>query len=275
VVREVRLAYLGWLATTLVQRAAQGSLERARQRRLQVEGRVAEGLRPPSDGAEAARQELLFELEVLKQRGRIEAARLALERAAATPLPKDALPDTRVLERQPARASAPAAEIVALRRQADAAFKSARARERSALPELNAQANLGLRGQNELVAPYYDLTVALAVPLWDGGAGSAQARAEQARAAATLAETRELEGALKIERALAQSEFDNARQRVQLSEKLYALALGRLRGAGERYDAGTATLDVVLDAEDELARAEQELNGARLTRAEAALRLEP
>ena len=59
-----------------------------------------------------------------------------------------------------------------------------------------------------------------------------------------------------------------------LSQKLHALAVERLSGAAERYDAGSATFDVVLDAEDELARAEQELYSARLARAEAAIRLE-
>ena len=161
-----------------------------------------------------------------------------------------------------------------MRKQADASFKRARARERSVGPEVTGQANLGVRGQNDLFAPYYDVTVQFSMPLWDGGAGNGQLRAEQARAAGVLAESRELEGALKMERALAQSDYDNARQRVFLSEKLRALALERLSGAAERYDAGSATFDVVLDAEDELARAEQELYGARLARAEAALRLE-
>ncbi len=275
VVREVRLAYLGWLAAVLAQRGSESSLQRARQRRLQIEGRVAEGLRPPSDAATAAQQELALELEALKQRGRVEAARLALERAAATTLTRDAVPDQRLLERQPPRGSKPAAEIIALRKQADAAFKNARARERSAGPELNAQANLGLRGQNELLSPYYDVTLSLSLPIWDGGAGAGRARAEQARAAATLAESRELEGALRIERAMALSDFETARQRVALCEKLHALAMERLSGAAELYAAGSATFDVVLDAEDELTRAEQELYSARLARAEAVLRLEP
>jgi outer membrane protein TolC len=275
VVREVRLTYLGWLAAVLAQRGTEDSLERARQRRRQVEGRVAEGLRPASDAAAATQQELTLELEALKQRGRVAAARLGLERAAATTLPRDAVPDPRLLERKPPRTSAPAAELLALRKRADALFKHARARERGAGPELIAQANLGVRGQNELFAPYYDVTLAFSMPLWDGGAGAGRARAEQARAAATLAESRELDGALRVERALALSDFESARKRALLCEKLHALALQRLSGAAERYDAGSATFEVVLDAEDEPTRAEQELYSARLARAEAALRLEP
>ncbi|HVJ16642.1 MAG TPA: TolC family protein, partial [Polyangiaceae bacterium] len=49
VVREVRSAYLTWLSATLVLRGSEGGLQRARQRRVQVQGRVAEGLRPASD----------------------------------------------------------------------------------------------------------------------------------------------------------------------------------------------------------------------------------
>jgi outer membrane protein TolC len=272
VLREVRQAYLGWLAATLSERALASSVERARQRRRRIEGRVAEGLRPPSETDAAARQELLAELELIKQRGQLAAARLALERATTAPLPPDAAPDPRVLERAPKPSTAQAPELAALRKQADAALAGARASQ-SGRPELNAVANAGVRGQNDLVAPYYDVTLSFSMPLWDGGAGNARASAERARADAMLAESRELSAALASERALARSEFDTSAERVNAGVRLVELAQRRLRSAEERYELGSAPLEAVLDAEDELGRAEQELEAARVARAQAALLL--
>jgi outer membrane protein TolC len=159
------------------------------------------------------------------------------------------------------------------RRQAQAARATAALHEHARGPAITAGIDAGIRGDNDTLFPYGRVGAAFSIPLWDGGAESGRARAANAQADEALARSRELEAALAQQRALAQSDLQNAAQRLRIAEQLLALAEHQLRGAEEKYQTGVGTLDPVLEAQSEMWRAQQEVLSAKLLRIDATLRL--
>jgi outer membrane protein len=275
VVREVRAAYLEWLAATLLHGVAVRAQRDARAHRELVEARIASGARPPSDAPPARYDEALAALEEVESRGRIAAARLELARVAATKLDRDAEPDPALLDRgAPEGPVVETADTIALDRQHAAANAAARAEERVSAPILAAAAEAGVRGQAAHVFPSFRIGVSLSVPIWDGGVSSARAASSRAAATAVEAEAREQRAAIATEYQRAKIDFENAAERVRLSEVLVSAARVRVRDAEERYGLGDGKLEPVLDAAAAVTRAEREALSAKLARTDAALRLE-
>ncbi len=274
VVVEVRAAYLAWLGATLMERAASEGVKQAVSLREHVVQRVAEGVRPAADVLAAEREVALAELEELRMRGRLQAARIELERVSGAPLPEDASPDLGLLEQAgPLLRNQGVSDAAVLRRKAEAARALSRMYEQRRAPAITASAEAGIRGQSDDLFTYYRVGGQLTIPLWDGGAESGRARAAGAQADEAIAQSRELESALAGARALAQSDLENAADRLRIARRLAEVAARQVADAKERYEQGVGTLDAVLEAQGEQRRAEQEIGSARVLRLDAALRL--
>lgn len=275
IVTEVRAAYLDWLGAGLLRAVSERALANARARLDLVQARVSSGTRPPSDLASARYDLTLAEIDELEARQRVENTKVSVERAASTPLTATATPDPSLLDREPSRADAgETLEAVALRKQRISVLAMARYYEHGTAPVLTGIAEAGVRGQMENVFPAYRTSVSLAIPIWDGGAASAQAARAREEAAMLDAKEREYRTLVKTERLRARNDWIGAAERLRLAESLYALAAARARDAEERYTLGEGKIEAVLETGAGLSRAEREVVLAKIYQADAVLRLE-
>ena len=112
--------------------------------------------------------------------------------------------------------------------------------------------------------------------LFDGGRSRADARAAQAAQRAVTAERAELARGVTLEVEIVRQDLLAARATVDAADAARAAAEERERASRERLDAGLAPMVEILDAQSELAAAEQQqidvrasawIAAARLTRA--------
>lgn len=275
VVQEVRTAYLGWLEAVAIHATSERAVANAHARRQLVQARIETGVRPGSDVGPVLYDEALAMLDESAARGHLSEARLEVERASATVLARDAVPDTSLLEREePFGGASGSPGRIAIEKRGAAARATVRMREHESSPVLSVGAEAGVRGQTFDVFPAYRAFLSLSVPLWDGGATDARAAAARADAAALEAEAREERATLATTQKRARVDLDNAGERVRLAEYLLVIAGTRARDAEARYDIGNEKVEIVLEANVALLRAQRELLLAKVARAGAALQLQ-
>jgi outer membrane protein TolC len=275
IVAEVRAAYFQWMVRSAAHTASSRALADAGQRRELVEGRIKDGVRPPSDLVSVRRFEAAARLEEAELRAARDGARDELALAVGAPLPARAEPDFSLLDRTPQRAAKTSRpEVDALHKKRQAALATARAHEHVWYPILAAEGDAGLRGQEGLWFPAYRVGMNLTVPIWDGGTESARAEMARAEAMALQHQSKQTEYAISARRSSLQRVYRSAAERVQLAEQVRSLVAEELRNAEERYTLGRGAIETVLDARGALTRADSDLLITRLGRAEAAMNLE-
>jgi outer membrane protein TolC len=275
--RACRRAYLGWTVAYARQRLVEHRVHDEQARVDVLRGWIAAGSKPTADLAAAELEQVDVEMEAAEARGAVARARLDLQQATGVPLDAAATPDLDILEASSSIDEPPGAGFAAraLDQQADALVATAEAIERVRAPIVFATAQAGLRGQSSNVFPAYQLGLAIALPLWDGGVAAAHARAARAQADQLRAEARSSLQSYSDEREAARVDLASGDERVRLGEKLRRLAETVARQADERYRLGTADLRALLDADERLAHAEAQALAAKADRAHAALRLGP
>lgn len=274
IVRNVRGAYLAWLAQSELYAIAERGAKDAEGRRSRVEALIGEGVRPNADLSPARADEMLAKLELERSRGDLRAAAFDLELAVGSPLPHDAEPDRSLLQSDLAPAPPPedpALRVLELQQHAASAF--ARAQENAHNPLLTGNAAAGVRTQAGSVFPVYAVGVGVALPLWDGGVTSASGDAARAHAAEIEARVRERQQARAGEVERARIDADNAGSRLQTASALLEVAEQRTHEVEQAYELGVASIDQLAQARSLLRRAQTEIVLARIARAEAALRL--
>ncbi|HEY6556265.1 MAG TPA: TolC family protein, partial [Polyangiaceae bacterium] len=275
IVAEVRAAYFQWMVRSAAHTASLRALADAGQRRELVEGRIKDGVRPPSDLVSVRRFEAAARLEEAALRAARDGARDELALAVGAPLAPRAEPDFSLLDRAPQRAAKTSeAEVDALSKKRQAALATARAHEHVWYPILSAEGQAGVRGQDDQLFPAYQVGVNLTVPIWDGGAESARAEMARAEAMALQHQSKQTQYAISARRRSLQRVYRSTAERVQLAEQVRSLVAEELRNAEERYTLGRGAIEAVLDARGALTRADSDLLITRLGRAEAAMNLE-
>jgi len=110
--------------------------------------------------------------------------------------------------------------------------------------------------------------------LFDGGKTRADARSAQAGRRAAAAQREELSRTVALEVEVSRQDLLAALNAVEASDEARAAAVERERASRERLDAGLATMVEILDAQSELAAAEQQQIDTRASAWIAAARLE-
>jgi outer membrane protein TolC len=283
-VQGARSAYLNWLEAHQTLQLAQRDAEVARQRTVSVRALISEGARPATDATLSSYDEQLAQLRQSRAARAAELALAALSASVQSELPRDATPDLAVLEAPGAAgAAAPSsapddarnALLGAVAQQRQAALSAARATDRAAAPVLDAAGEVGVQGQDTRVFPVYRAGITLSVPLWDGGARSAQAAVYRAEARGLEARLKASEQKLRASRAAAQSRLESAAEELKLGQTLLSTAELMLSQAEEHYKAGSDTLERVLNAQRSLVAARREVLTAQLETARARLELTP
>ena len=292
-VELARSAYMTWVEAHQTLQLAERDAEVATARTVSVRDLISEGARPATDATLSAYDE---QLARLRQNRAARAAQAALEALGAivqSELPEHSVPDLEVLEPDPPPAFAAASAtsgggatgasgssktdsmLSALELSHDAALSAARAADRGVAPVLDAGLEVGVQGQNESVFPVYRAALTLTVPLWDGGAQSAQAAVHRAEAEGISAQRRVRQLTLERQTLAAERRWDAATSGLQLSLELLKVAEQLLTESEDHYRSGSDTLERVLSAQRSLVQARREVLSARLETARARLDLTP
>lgn len=299
-VRGARGAYLSWLEAHQIWQLAQRDAEVTRARTSSVRELIAAGARPATDAALSSYDEQLAWLRQSRAQRAATAALRALGASVQSSLPESSEPDLNVLETgaepsggDPATASARAPGVAgpkapaggaaagtdsalsALDLQRQAALSAARAADRGVAPVLDAAADLGVQGQDASIFPAYKVGITLSIPLWDGGARSAQAAVHRAEARGLDARRHATERRLEAEHSAARERFAAAAEDLRLSMELFNTAELMLSQAEDHYRSGSDTLERVLNAQRSLVQARREVLSSQLETARARLELTP
>jgi outer membrane protein TolC len=187
--------------------------------------------------------------------------------------------DTRIMSEQEALTAALQArpDYQAAQAQVRAADLELRAARSRRLPTLSFAADYGQSGR----APFQNLNTyriqgSLNIPLYLGGAISAETRQQQSRAEEAQAFLEEVEAQVETEVLTALSGVASARRQVEVAEETIRLAGEELDLSTARFTSGVSDNTEVVNAQDRLARAEENriralfnlnLNRANLQRA--------
>ncbi len=273
---EVRAAYLGWLVADgtraiLAQSAADSTTLRA-----SVEAHVAEGARPGAELASARFDEARAKLDLERSENDLVSARLDLEQASGATLSASAEPDRGLLERLPPVPAGTTThpDVNALERRRDAALAAADAHGYAHAPVIAVTANAGVHGQQgSLLFPLYQAMLAVTVPVLDGGLESASAAQASAQANEFNAQAREMRERVTVQNQRSRANLESAERRLGIAAQLVAAADDSVKHAVDQHDLGDGTLDAVVQARIQAARARLEVLTARAERARAVLEL--
>lgn len=274
---EVDRAYLGWLQAGMQYQLQARGVERLKARLAELQTRVEAGTLARS---------VLFPLETDLAQATLNLARAEAVRneagrglalATGRPIPNEAQPDVRLLNRAPPNAPAesetrPATRAIEARKSA--AEATVRLYERARAPELSLSGSVGLRGQNDRFFPTYQGMVQLTIPIWDGGESAARAREAQAEARMLALRKAEEDAAEKRRRTRASHLLAEAERRVALAERWRQMAEARLTDAKERFSEAKANSNEVGQAQRAQQQAEGALLLARVDRIRAILAME-
>lgn len=235
-----------------------------------------------ASGLERARARTAFEAargEATRAAAAVTQARLALELLAGQPLPDDLLPTTQGVEALTALPALPAglpAEVLLQRpdlRAAEQALQAAAfdvgAARAARFPRLTLTASGGTRspeldGLFKSGTGFWSVVPQLDLPLFDGGARAAQVEVSQANRRQALAT---YEGALQSafrEAADALAVRDSLAERLDAQQAQVTAAAQTLRFAEDSYRLGGSSQLELLDAQRQLATAQQALITLRL-----------
>jgi outer membrane protein TolC len=273
--RDVAHAFFGALAARAAEETAARGAAQARAALERVEALLAAGRATPGERlqAEAERAEAeravraaahgvtLADAGLNRLLGRPLLAPLSLVPPAAPPLP---VPDQ---EAAVATALRDRADLEALRQQARAAEAGVGLARLAGRPVVKAGGGYALQTPSAFIArSAWDASVAVTLPLWDGGRTRLQAAEAGERAAGARSALAELEGAVALQVLQARLGVLDAQDRVETLRRATAAAGELLRATELRLNTGRATaLELVTDraalrrAELEEARARYDL----------------
>jgi len=253
------------------ERAAQAADERAKRMQAAIE----EGATRSADRTAADADSGFARLELERARANLESARDDLGFLSLVDLPAVARPADDVLQAGAPAAPAPSddASLRALQEQKRAAEATADAHDHAFAPVIAANAQAGVQGNMGNVFPLYRVGLSVSLPLWDGGAESANRGQARARAAELSAQATQYQQAR--EQRLKRSALlrEQAERRIGVAKQLVELCGTRLSQLEEAYPLGAARFTDLADARAALSRAQTELVLAQAMRAEAALAL--
>ncbi len=175
-------------------------------------------------------------------------------------------------------------EVAALDAREQAALSlrdSARSLRLPSLVVSGTYASMGL-APNQPWVPTYTLSLGVKVPLFTGGRISAQTAKARLELDRVAEERKEIKAQVGLEVQVAQAEMDAARSEVDVASQAVGLAQEALVQSRHRFEAGVSNNIEVINAQDELARAEDNrinalwrLNQSRADLAKAMGQLEP
>jgi outer membrane protein TolC len=291
-VQRAREAYLRWMEAHQTWQLAERDADVTAARTVSVRELIAEGVRPATDATLSAYDEQVARLRQNRAARAAEAALEALGEIVQTKLPEQSVPDLDVLEVDPApendaQSTPPPpptgdgltqerdATLGALDLSRQAALSAARAADRAGAPVLDGAMEAGVQGQNTTLFPIYRASVTLTVPIWDGGARTAQAAVHRAEAEELDAQHRVRQLAFDREEQAADRRSRAAVESLRLSLELLAIAEQMLTQAEDHYRSGSDTLERVLAAQRSLVQARREVLTARVETARTRLELRP
>lgn len=175
-------------------------------------------------------------------------------------------------------------EVAALDAREQAAMSlrdSARSLRLPSLVVTGSYASMGLSPSQPWV-PTYTVGLGVKVPLFTGGRISAQTAKAKLELDRVAEERKEIRAQVGLEVQVAQAEMDSARSEVEVTSLAVGLAQEALVQSRHRFEAGVSNNIEVINAQDELARAEDNrinalwrLNQSRADLAKAMGQLEP
>jgi outer membrane protein TolC len=125
------------------------------------------------------------------------------------------------------------------------------------LPTLVATAGYASTGLHaEPWAITYEMSLALRVPLFTGGLVSAQIARARTEEAKVQEARREVQAQVSLEVQVAQAELESARSEVEVAQLTVTLADEALLQARHRFEAGVSNNIELVNAQDEVARAQ-------------------
>jgi outer membrane protein TolC len=252
-------------------RVFQEALARAEAHVRDIKAMFDAGLVPPSDVAFAEAQRSRQRMQLIEAQNTQRATDLDLKRL--TGIPADA--EVRVEFKPPAAAitASPAdligialkdrAERNALLERAAAADERQAAAAATTKPTIAVNANGDFANPNPRIFPraaqwrgFWDATVNVSWPLWDGGRAKAEAAEAGANAAALRERLADLDALITLEVHQRQLDIDSARAALAAAADTVTSAQEARRVIGERFRVGVATSTEVLDAQVTLLQAE-------------------
>ncbi|HEX9082290.1 MAG TPA: TolC family protein, partial [Holophagaceae bacterium] len=165
-------------------------------------------------------------------------------------------------------------ELAALEARQRAAEHLRQAAQSLRLPSIVASADYGSTGlKSEPWVPTYQLNLGIKVPLFTGGLVSARVARAKAEEAQVQQARREVTSQVALEVQVAQAQLDAAQHEVEVTDLAVKLSEEALTQARHRFEAGVSSNIEVINAQDELARANDNQIGAlyRLNQARADL----
>jgi outer membrane protein TolC len=280
-VRAARQAYLAWLEAHQTWQLGKSDAEVAAARTASVRELIQEGARPATEATLSAYEQQLAKLREARAHRAADVAFEGLVASLGGPLPRSVVPDLAVIE--PGATGVPEATdgatndptLNAISMQENAARSAANAAGRWRAPQLDAAAELGLSGQETQLFPVYRASMLLSVPIFDGGALSAQAEQHRANARGLAARRQIAENKLRAHQMAAQSALRAAGEELAMTIELLHMAEALVSQADDHYRSGSDTLERVLSAQRSLVQARREVLTAKLENARARLELTP
>lgn len=165
-------------------------------------------------------------------------------------------------------------ELAALDARQRAAEHMRQAAQSLRLPSVVASASYGSTGlQSEPWVPTYQLSVGVKVPLFTGGLVSARVAKAKLEEAQVQQARRDVTSQVGLEIQVAQAQMESAQNEVDVADLALKLSEEALTQARHRFEAGVSSNIEVINAQDDLARANDNQIGAlyRLNQARADL----
>ena len=244
-------------------------LETARALRQRAADRKAAGTAPGIDVLRADVEMSSREQRVIAAENQFERSKLDLARAIGLPLGQqlqlsDPMPTLNLPVLTPeealARAYANRADWKAAQARVEAAEASRRSALGEALPGLSLDADYGAIGATFGGArSTYTLGAALRVPLFQGGRVAGKVLQADATLQSARATLEDLRGRVDYDVRVALLDLESARKRRAVAETALGLAREQLQQAQDRFDAGVANNIDVVQAQQAVATAEEDL----------------
>jgi len=147
-------------------------------------------------------------------------------------------------------------ELAALDAREKAAASLRQAAQGLRMPSVVATGSYASTGlQSQAWAPTYQVSLGVKVPLFTGGRVSAQISKAKSEQASLQEARRDVRAQVGLEIQVAQAELDAAQHEVEVADLAVSLSQEALTQARHRFEAGVSNNIEVINAQDELARA--------------------
>ena len=147
-------------------------------------------------------------------------------------------------------------ELAALDAREKAAASLRQAAQGLRMPSVVATGSYASTGlQSQAWVPTYQVSLGVKVPLFTGGRVSAQISKAKSEQASVQEARRDVRAQVGLEIQVAQAELDAARHEVEVADLAVSLSQEALTQARHRFEAGVSNNIEVINAQDELARA--------------------